>query len=320
MRLDQSRFTGKQKLTIDCIVLATGPVMLLVSMLVSVLGVTNALQLHMLNALVVKFCVLCLPAVLFIRANGGRAKFGFVRMRGICWAYSFFLGMGMFFLTTALNSLLLPMWQGLGIAQTGTSLPNAGEGSLPVLLLFVAIIPAFAEETLFRGALFRVWESFDPHMALLHSALVFALLHFQPSNLLTLFALGLVLGWVNRRTGSVFAPMVLHCAYNGASLILRALVPEATATASVADAAGVSSSYLLLALIFAVMGTVLFYPAFRGLRRFALITTQGPPKFTRVPLEQPARRSTARSEAIVLTLTYIVLIVINIWTLLAKLV
>ncbi len=94
--------------------------------------------------------------------------------------------------------------------------------ALPPLLLVAAfVVPALAEEWFFRGFLFASLRSaLGPRATVVTSALLFGLFHlvadaFALERLLPSTVLGLVLGWVAYRSGSVVPGMVLHACHNG---------------------------------------------------------------------------------------------------------
>jgi len=96
----------------------------------------------------------------------------------------------------------------------------ANNTELLMALITVSIIAPLAEEIVFRGLLFRLvrrtWGI--PH-AFVISALVFAIIHFQPWFLLGLVGVGLLLAFVYQATGSALAAAVCHMVYNAISLI-----------------------------------------------------------------------------------------------------
>jgi membrane protease YdiL (CAAX protease family) len=78
-----------------------------------------------------------------------------------------------------------------------------------------------AEEILCRGyGLARIRELAGDRRALLYTALVFALLHGSWVKLPGTFTLGLFLGWLVLRTGSLWPAFVGHFLNNGIALIL----------------------------------------------------------------------------------------------------
>ena len=93
----------------------------------------------------------------------------------------------------------------------------------PLLLIAVfALTPAVIEELCFRGYLFSaIRGAASPLRTVLITALLFGLFHvltgsallierFVPSTLM-----GLIIGWVAYRTGSVYPGIVIHFVHNG---------------------------------------------------------------------------------------------------------
>jgi len=93
----------------------------------------------------------------------------------------------------------------------------------PVWLLLgsFAVVPAVFEELCFRGFMFGALRTrLSGAWTVVVSALLFGLFHefFIPGKLIPSALLGLVLGWVRLRTGSVLPGMVLHALHNGVVL------------------------------------------------------------------------------------------------------
>lgn len=91
--------------------------------------------------------------------------------------------------------------------------------SLPVAMLAIAVIPAVCEEIVFRGALLRGLASRLPALlALGIGSAMFALYHLRPVQMLPTFTLGLVLGVLALRTGSVLPSVIAHALNNAAAI------------------------------------------------------------------------------------------------------
>jgi membrane protease YdiL (CAAX protease family) len=89
----------------------------------------------------------------------------------------------------------------------------------------VAVVLApVLEEGLFRGLILRgLALRKGPRAATVWTAAFFAFFHFyNPWQILPTFFLGLLLGWVVLTTGSLWASIVLHSAFNGLSLVVFA--------------------------------------------------------------------------------------------------
>ena len=90
--------------------------------------------------------------------------------------------------------------------------------SIPLLLLgllTVALVPAICEELFFRGLVQRSFEGeLAPRTAIWITALLFALIHMQPILLIPLTGLGLLLGYLAWRSGSILPAILLHLLFN----------------------------------------------------------------------------------------------------------
>ncbi len=105
-----------------------------------------------------------------------------------------------------------------------------GMVGLAVTFLLAALLAPLAEELLFRGWLYthlRAYMGFGPTLAL--TSVLFALAHWERTHLYALAVLpvGVVLGYLRERTGSVRATILLHGIYNAAALGLKLLFPDA---------------------------------------------------------------------------------------------
>lgn len=95
-------------------------------------------------------------------------------------------------------------------------------------IISICIAAPIFEEMLFRGAieghLLRKWK--NPRWGILVSALIFGVIHGNPAQILFAFLLGLVLGEMYYRTGSLLPGIILHFINNTASTILMNIYPS----------------------------------------------------------------------------------------------
>ena len=83
-------------------------------------------------------------------------------------------------------------------------------------ILRVVILAPIVEELIFRGIIFSGFQRIYPaSWAIFFSALLFALFHLNPWQLGPTFLLGLLLGFIRLRTGSLLAAMFTHALHNG---------------------------------------------------------------------------------------------------------
>ena len=94
-----------------------------------------------------------------------------------------------------------------------------GLAEVPRGLVTLVLAPVFCEEPLFRGLVFTsLYAHYGPRWALGGSALLFAISHFNPWQLLPLFLFGLFLGALVYWTHSIYPAMLAHAVNNLASI------------------------------------------------------------------------------------------------------
>ena len=108
--------------------------------------------------------------------------------------------------------------------------------SNPWIILFnvfmIAVLPAFGEEMLFRGAIqptFQRWVK-NPHLAVWFTAFLFSAMHMQFLTFMPRFILGGLLGYMLLYGGSIWYPIAAHFVNNLMSLTVfhyyRSFKPE----------------------------------------------------------------------------------------------
>lgn len=88
-------------------------------------------------------------------------------------------------------------------------------------VLSVALVAPFVEELVFRGTIMRCLQErgLSPRMVILVSALLFGVVHVNPVQVLFAFLMGLVLGWIAWRTGSLVPVVVGHVLNNATGVM-----------------------------------------------------------------------------------------------------
>ena len=116
------------------------------------------------------------------------------------------------FLAVAAGLELLAKWLSPSSQQQVTNATNVlfSQFNNPLGIVLLGVLPAFMEETLFRGALL-------PRLGLVVTTILFAALHTQYAisfATLEVFILGIGLGWLRIRSASTLPGMVTHAGYN----------------------------------------------------------------------------------------------------------
>jgi membrane protease YdiL (CAAX protease family) len=89
------------------------------------------------------------------------------------------------------------------------------------LVIFVCVIPGVMEEVAFRG-LIQHWfhAAVAPRTAIVVASAMFSAAHFSILSAPYLFAVGLLLGWLRWKTGSLYPSMIVHFLHNFAVIML----------------------------------------------------------------------------------------------------
>jgi membrane protease YdiL (CAAX protease family) len=95
-------------------------------------------------------------------------------------------------------------------------------GRLLVGLVVIALVPAVAEELVFRGGVQRCLVQWfgSRHVGVWLAAAIFSAIHVQFFGFVPRFVLGLVLGYLYEWSGNILVPMAAHFTQNAFQLIL----------------------------------------------------------------------------------------------------
>jgi sodium transport system permease protein len=158
------------------------------------------------------------------------------------------------------------------IAQVQTLLEKLQNISPVWILLALAVVPGVCEEFFFRGLFFTSLRAVTtPWRTIIATAVLFGLFHvvaatvLAPERFLPSVFLGLVLGWVRYRTGSVLPCMLLHVVHNGLVLLIvhwrNALAEHGF---GVEDASHLPATWLAVAAVGAVVALVMLALTYRA--------------------------------------------------------
>jgi uncharacterized protein len=96
-----------------------------------------------------------------------------------------------------------------------------------VIALAIGITPAVCEEILFRGYIqTRLTRALPVWVGILVSAILFSVYHLDPVHIIAVFPMGIYLGWVSYRSGSLFPAMMGHFVNNFISVLMVVFAAE----------------------------------------------------------------------------------------------
>lgn len=151
------------------------------------------------------------------------ATFRLGNVAPIIWRDALIIAVGVAVLVDELDRLVtmvFPLPEGL---QSGLSFLTF---STPFEALLViggaAVVAPIAEEMIFRGFFQGQLEAGygDATRAVVYSSMLFMVLHFNPWWALQIYLLGMVLGYLTWRTGSIWPAVVLHALNNLLAVLL----------------------------------------------------------------------------------------------------
>jgi uncharacterized protein len=173
-----------------------------------------------------------------------------------------------------LDSLVALMgWTGWGVLGMMTDVVAAlsGPGILAAVVL-VGLVAGTAEELFFRGFVqTRLSQRFGPWLAIGATALVFGAFHCDPLHSPLAVGLGLYLGWLTERAGTIVPAIAAHSANNALWVVLVAFGPEEMSAAT----------HVVLALAAGTVGALATWSLARAYAPAAARTA--PPVFIKTP-------------------------------------
>ncbi len=103
--------------------------------------------------------------------------------------------------------------------------------SVPIGFIIISILAPISEEIVFRGAIERSllsWRRIEnrPWIAIVISALMFAIAHFDLAQGFHAFLMGLLLGWLYMRTRSILPGIIIHLINNAIGSGLYFILPD----------------------------------------------------------------------------------------------
>lgn len=167
-------------------------------------------------------------ALSVVRYREPLSTLGFVRTSGFR-PYLFAAGMWLIGLSMLIVWMQVLIWLGVDFLvppDTAQKVLDEAGGSIVITILLVGIAGPVAEEVFFRGfVLTGLLKRFGVRRALLFSSLLFGLFHIDPGAIVPTFALGLILGWVYLKTGSVWPAMFAHGLHNTVAVLIAKYAP-----------------------------------------------------------------------------------------------
>jgi len=233
-------------------------VTLLFSYLVNITGVLDKHDPYIAQMLM--FLLVFLPPTVFYFVAGGKGiKDGFYTMplgviNLILVVIIVFLALPLLILIADISALIMP--------ERLSDTAEASYISLPfwLMLLTSAALPAFFEETIFRGVVFNKKYDLPLGKRVLLSGLFFAIAHLNPVMFLYAFAGGALFSCLMLITRSITAPIVAHFTLNAFVLWVNNANEEyiQSGQAAAAETSAVSTVLYMIFLVALTLPVLMF--------------------------------------------------------------
>ncbi len=147
--------------------------------------------------------------------------FNFRKVNAKSILISIAIGVIVFFLTIVISVFFNYIIELLGYSPVrGTATKIDTWGKFAVSMLTIAVLPAFCEEFLHRGALLSAYKPLGLSKAIFYSSLLFGLLHLSVEKFFYASIIGAVLGTVTLFSRSIIPAMIIHFLNNGINVYL----------------------------------------------------------------------------------------------------
>ena len=179
------------------------------------------------------------------------------------------IGLGVCMLANVLGSMFSSVFTSFGIESTSTEFESdiLKGWYFPIIsILGGAILPALVEEFALRGVVLGSLRKFGDTFAIVVSAALFGIMHGNLEQMPFAFVIGLYLGFITVKTGSVWSAVLLHFINNGfafAFSIFASVLGEAEIV--------INAAYFFIMIILGLVGVA----KAKGLELFSLPVDTG---------------------------------------------
>lgn len=173
--------------------------------------------------------------------------------QGLLWP-CVFIGLAVAMISNIASVILENNLSMFGIENTaGSSYDISTVFDFIIVLISVAVVPAFAEEFAFRGIIMGTMRKYGDAFAIIVSSAVFGAFHGNLSQVPFAFILGLVLGFIDCKTNSIIPSIIVHFINNAYAVTFGYLTADGLFNERI-----INSIYMLVVALFCILGFISF--------------------------------------------------------------
>lgn len=252
--------------------------------------------------MITQYLVILLPPLVYVMADKLSIRETF-RLNKISFKHGFLVAcitILMYPLAAFGNIFLMTIISLLGNLNV-PELPTASSGREYLVFLFIISISAgICEEMFFRGFILSGYERLGRKKAIIFSAILFGVFHFNLYNLVATTILGLVFACLVIETNSIFAGMIGHMVNNGFAVTLgfllnlgQELVPDIEGASEIAMEIPTRLALVSSALVLGIIGIItslLAYQLFKIIKKDLAEEGQGHHEYNGGPIGEDNTR------------------------------
>ena len=147
---------------------------------------------------------------------------------------------------------------------------KGGIGIFVANMVVMALIPAVCEEFIFRGAIQQTCAKWfcNHHVAILITAAVFSIIHFDLFNFIPRFVMGGLLGYLFYYSGSIWTSVFVHFVNNGLIVVLYHFFGYSATDTVNFDSTALNIISIVLSI---VASTLLMYAGIRSMKKTSMV-------------------------------------------------
>ncbi len=195
---------------------------LLVGMaLITIGSIVQTMDLYK-GLLITEYILILLPVLLYLRVKGYSIKktlrLSKVSLKQII--YTLLIMLFSYPIAVFFNYIGLIFLSKYGkVLPSLVPIPESAEEFL-IGFFVMSISPGICEEIMFRGMLMKSYEPLGKKKAIVYSAILFGIFHFNLQNLLGPTFLGIIFGILTYKTNSIIIPVIAHMTNNFIALTI----------------------------------------------------------------------------------------------------
>lgn len=172
-----------------------------------------------IGLLITEYLIVMLPTLLFLKSKGYSIKMN-LRLNRISLKQAImviFIVIFSYPIAVFFNFIALFLLDKLvQVRQNPVPIPS----NYLIGFLIIALTPGICEEVMFRGLIMSSYDKLGRRKAIIYSAILFGIFHFNAQNLVGPIFLGLLFGVISYKTNSLIAAIIGHTVNNTIALTI----------------------------------------------------------------------------------------------------